>query len=63
MSITGALLGFAVAAIIVGIIGTIISGAMWGASDEWDDSHKSRKSLGFFVVLFFIGATIAGGLG
>lgn len=63
MSITGALLGFSVASIIVGVIGAIVSGIMWIESDVWDDNTKRKKYLAFFVVLFFIGATIAGSIG
>ena len=63
MSITGALMGFAVASIIVGIVGAIAAGALWLDADEWDDSTKRKKYLVFFVVLFFIGTSIVGGLG
>lgn len=63
MSISGALMGFAVASIIVGIIGSIASGASWLAADEWSDMTKRKKYLAFFVVLFFIGASTVGGLG
>lgn len=63
MSITGALLGFAVASIIVGVIGAIVEGVSWADADERDDRSKRRSYLAFFVVLFFIGASIAGGVG
>ena len=63
MSITGALLGFAVASIIVGVIGAVVTGVSWMVIDEWADMSKRKKYLAFFVVLFFIGASIVGGLG
>ena len=63
MSISGALMGFAVASIIVGIIGSIATGALWAEEPAWADRSKHRNALVFFVVLFFIGASIAGGLG
>ena len=63
MSITGALMGFAVASIIVGIVGAIVTGALWLDADEWDDMTNRKKYLAFFVVLFFIGSSIVGGLG
>lgn len=63
MSITGTLMGFAVACIIVGIIGAIAAGVSWADASVWDDNSKRRNSLVFFVVLFFIGSCIAGGLG
>lgn len=63
MSITGALLGFAVASIIVGIVGAIAAGVSWIEGSAWDDTTKRKKYLAFFVVLFFIGASIVGGLG
>lgn len=63
MSITGALMGFAVASIIVGVIGAIAAGVSYIDADEWSDMTKRKKYLAFFVVLFFIGASIVGGLG
>lgn len=63
MSITGALMGFAVASIIVGVIGAVVTGVSWMDIDEWADMSKRKKYLAFFVVLFFIGASIIGGLG
>lgn len=63
MSITGALLGFAVASIIVGAIGAIVTGIDWLVVYKWEDNSKSAKYLALFVVLFFIGASIAGGVG
>ncbi len=63
MSITGALMGFAVASIIVGVVGAIITGVSWTDANERDDRSKRRSYLAFFVVLFFIGASIAGGAG
>lgn len=63
MSITGALMGFAVASIIVGVIGAVVTGVSWMVIDEWADMTKRKKYLAFFVVLFFIGASIVGGLG
>lgn len=63
MSITGALMGFAVASIIAGVIGAIVTGVSWIDADEWSDMTKRKKYLAFFVVLFFIGASIVGGLG
>lgn len=63
MSITGLLMGFAVACIIVGIIGAIASGISWIESSVWDDATKRKRYLAFFVVLFFIGSSIVGGLG
>lgn len=63
MSITGALMGFAVASIIVGVIGAVVTGVSWMVIDEWADMSKRKKYLAFFVVLFFIGASIIGGLG
>lgn len=63
MSITGVLMGFAVASIIVGIIGAIVAGISWIEADKWDDHTKRRNYLAFFVVLFFIGSSIVGGLG
>lgn len=63
MSITGALMGFAVASIIVGVIGAVVAGVSWMVIDEWADMSKRKKYLAFFVVLFFIGASIIGGLG
>lgn len=63
MSITGALMGFAVATIIVSIIGSIATGILWGEEPAWADRSKHRNALVFFVVLFFIGSCIAGGLG
>lgn len=63
MSITGALMGFAVASIIVGILGAIVTGITWIEADEWADNTKRKKFLTFFIVLFFIGASIVGGLG
>lgn len=62
MSITGALLGFAVASIIVGVIGAIVTGISWIETDEWTDISKRKMYLAFFVILFFIGASIVGGL-
>lgn len=56
-------MGFAVASIIVGIIGAIVAGISWIEADKWDDHTKRRNYLAFFVVLFFIGTSIAGGLG
>lgn len=63
MSITGALMGFAVASIIVGVIGAVVTGVSWMVIDEWADMSKRKKYLAFFVVLFFIGVSIVGGLG
>ena len=63
MSITGALMGFAVASIIAGVIGAIVTGVSYIDADEWSDMPKRKKYLAFFVVLFFIGASIVGGLG
>ena len=63
MSITGALMGFAVASIIAGVIGAVVTGVSWMVIDEWADMSKRKKYLAFFVVLFFIGASIIGGLG
>lgn len=63
MSITGALMGFAVASIIAGIVGSIAAGISWGEEPAWADRSKQRNALVFFVVLFFIGSSIAGGLG
>ena len=63
MSITGALMGFAVASIIVGVVGAIITGVSWMDADERSDMAKRKRYLAFFVVLFFIGASIVGGLG
>lgn len=63
MSITGTLMGFAVASIIVGVIGAIAAGVSWIESSVWDDATKRKNYLVFFVVLFFIGASIVGGLG
>ena len=63
MSISEALMGFAVASIIVGVIGAIASGISWSMEPAWADRSKQRNALVFFVVLFFIGASIAGGLG
>ena len=59
MSIAGALMGFAVASIIVGIVGSIAAGISWGAEPAWGDRSKKRNALVFFVILFFIGASIA----
>lgn len=63
MSITGTLMGFAVASIIVGVIGAIVTAVSWTGAEERDDRSKRRSYLAFFVVLFFIGASIAGGVG
>ena len=63
MSITGALMGFAVASIIVGIIGAIVTGITWIEAGKWENNTKRKRYLAFFVVLFFIGASIVGGLG
>lgn len=63
MSITGTLMGFAVASIIVGVIGAIVTAVSWTDADERDDRSKRRSYLAFFVVLFFIGASITGGVG
>lgn len=63
MSITGALMGFAVASIIVGVIGAVVTAVSWIDADEWSDMAKRKKYLAFFVILFFIGASIAGGVG
>ncbi len=63
MSIAGALMGFAVASIIVGVIGAVVTAVSWIDADEWSDMTKRKKYLVFFVVLFFIGTSIVGGLG
>lgn len=63
MSITGALMGFAVASIIVGVIGAIVTGVSWISVDEWDNKSRRKNYIVFFVVLFFIGTSIVGGLG
>ncbi len=56
MSIAGALMGFAVASIIVGVIGAVVTAVSWIDADEWSDMTKRKKYLIFFVVLFFIGS-------
>ena len=63
MSITGALSGFAIAAIIVGIIGAIATAVSLIDTDERYDRSKRMHCLAFFIILFFIGAIIAGGVG
>lgn len=64
MSIAGAFMGFAVMAIIVGAVGTIVTAIMWGDSDDWGKQRKAAKlGFGAFLTLLFVGATLAGGLG
>lgn len=65
MSITGALLGFACISILVGIVGSIVTGIMWGESKPWDegDPHRFKKQMIFFVAMVFIGGILVGGLG
>lgn len=64
MSITGALLGFAIVSILVGVIGAIASGTAWADSNSWDDnSPMFKRLLVLFVGLIFIGGIIAGGVG
>lgn len=61
MSITGALLGFAVVSICVGVIGAVASGVAWADSDGWEDnSPMFKRLLVLFVGLVFIGGIIAG---
>lgn len=62
MSITGALLGFAVVSIIVGIIGAIASGVLWGEANPWQETRPYKMMLGLCVLLFFVGGIIAGGV-
>lgn len=56
-------MGFATASIIVGIIGAIVTGITWIEAGKWENNTKRKKYLAFFVVLFFIGSSIVGGLG
>lgn len=62
MSITGALLGFAIVSILVGVIGAIVSGILWGESDSWQETRPYKMMLGLCVLLLFIGGIIAGGV-
>ena len=64
MSIIGALLGFAITAIVVGAIGAIVSAVSWGiAADYSRNTRPAKRMLFFFLVLLFVGAIITGGLG
>lgn len=63
MSIVGALMGFAIIAIIVGAIGTIVMACMWSDASGWDNTQKYRTGFGVCLALLFIGAILVGGLG
>lgn len=64
MNIIGAIIGFALASLILGVIGAVFSGIMWAErADDGENTFLARSSFALCILMIFLGCILIGAFG